>query len=243
MNRALAAEWAKARTIRSTVGCLAGASVLVPVLAAFVGATGSLQPDDTVAGGSLTGVAVAQLLVGVFGTLVVTSEHTAGTVGLTYLAEPRRPRVLAAKALLVAAVTVPAGLVACATAYAVGAALLDGYPRGDLAQALVGVPLCLAVSAVGGLALGAVVRRTAGAIAVLAAIVLVPPVVGPLLGGLRPWLVGATPPATLAKLSQTSDATAGAMGTLGGWPSLAALAAVTLAGLALAARVVDRRDA
>ena len=51
----LASEWAKFRTVRSTRWTLAAMAAFVLGIAVFVGATSSLQPDDTVLGGSLTG--------------------------------------------------------------------------------------------------------------------------------------------------------------------------------------------
>lgn len=43
------------------------ASALIPVFAVFVGLTGSLQPDDTILGGSLTGATVAQMVAAAVG--------------------------------------------------------------------------------------------------------------------------------------------------------------------------------
>jgi ABC-2 type transport system permease protein len=211
----------------------------------FVGLTGSLQPDDTELGGSLTGVVVAQLLVGVFGILVVSTEYTTGTIRLTLTACPRRRAVLAAKALVVVALTLPVGLAGATLAYVVGRALLPSgaHPPGDPWPALAGVALCLAATALVGLALGTVVRRTAGAVGALVAVTLLPTLVGPLFGGLQRWVVGATPTATLQKLTQTSDASPDVVGSLGAWPSLAAYGGLALVALAVAGTLLDRRDA
>jgi ABC-type transport system involved in multi-copper enzyme maturation permease subunit len=240
-----ASEWAKLATIRSTRWTLAAAGLVTPVLAVFVGLTGSLQPDDTELGGSLTGVVLAQLLVGVFGILVVSTEYTTGTIRLTLTACPRRRAVLAAKALVVVALTLPVGLAGATVAYVVGRALLPPgtHPPGDPWPALAGVALCLAATALVGLALGTAVRRTAGAVGALVALTLLPPLVGPLFGSLQRWVVGATPTATLQKLTQTSDASPDAVGSLGAWPSLAAYGGLALVALAVAGTLLGHRDA
>jgi len=240
-----ASEWAKLRTIRSTRGTLLAFALAPPVLAVVVGLTESLQPDDTVLGGSLTGATLAQLLAGVVGILVVSTEYTTGTVRLTFAACPRRTTVLVAKALVLVALALPIGLAACALAYGLGAAILPSgtYATGRPLPDLVGVAACLAVTALVGLALGTIVRRTAGAVGALVGVTLLPSLVGPLFGDLQPWVVGGTPTATLEKLTQTSDAAPDVVGGLGPWPSLAAFAGLTLVLLAVARSLLERRDA
>jgi hypothetical protein len=53
--QALAAEWTKLRTVRSALWTLAAMVASVLGIAVFVGATGSLQPDDTVLGAASPG--------------------------------------------------------------------------------------------------------------------------------------------------------------------------------------------
>ena len=242
LRSAVAAEWIKLRSIRSTCWALVGMAVVVPALAVFVGVTGSLQPDDTVLGGSLTGVVLGQLAAAILGALVVTTEHGT-TMRTTFTACPRRTTVLAAKAVTVAAVVFPVSLVACTGAVLLGDRLIDGDHRpGEPMPALLGIAACLTVSALLGLAVGAVARQSAGAVTAVIGIVLLPSMLGPLFGDLQRWVVGAAPSATLQKLTQTSDATADVVGSLGAWPSLAAFVAVTLAALLVARRLTERRD-
>ncbi|MFF9684387.1 hypothetical protein ACF1E6_33030 [Streptomyces bacillaris] len=66
-SQALSYEWIKFRSVRSTVWTTAATAVLPVLGAVFVAATGSLQPDDTVLGGSLTLSVVAQMLAAVVG--------------------------------------------------------------------------------------------------------------------------------------------------------------------------------
>lgn len=242
-REALAFEWTKFASLRSTVWTTATAALVTVLGAVFVGLTGSLQPDDTVLGGSLTLSVVALMAAGVVGALTVSGEYASGTIAATLAATPRRGRVLAAKATLLAGVLYGLGLAACTVAYLLGDAVLDGsYAQGEPLPALFGVAALFSVVGVLGLAIGTVVRHAAGAVAAVVAVLLLPSLFGPLLGGLRPWVAGASPTAALEKLTQTSDATPDTVGTLGPWPSLALVTAYTAVALAGAALVLRRRD-
>ncbi len=243
MSGALAGEVRKLLTVRALWGTLAASGLVTVAIAVFVGLTGSLQPDDTVLGGSLTGVVVAQLLAGVLGALVMTSEQGTGTLAATVTAVPRRTTVLAAKAVVAATTVTIVGLAASVVAVAVGAVLIDGgHPAGSAFPALLGVALGLGTAAVLGLAVGTLFRHTGGAVAAVIGIVLLPPLLGPLFGDLQPWVVGLSPATSLQKMTQSSDASAEVAGSLGPWPSLAAVAAVALVLLSAAGRSFGRRD-
>ncbi|MEU3578807.1 ABC transporter permease subunit [Streptomyces globisporus] len=241
-SQALAYEWIKFRSVRSTVWTTV-ATALLPVLGAvFVAATGSLQSDDTVLGGSLTLSVVAQMLAAVVGALVMTGEYSSGTIRTTFAARPRRSTVLAAKAALVAGVMYVLALASCTLAYLVGDALMpEGrYAQGEPLPALFGIAASFAVAAVLGLAVGTLVRHSAGAVTTVIGLLLLPSLFGPLFGDAERWIAGLSPTAALEKLIQTSDAAADTVGSLGPWPSLLLVAAYTTA-LALEALVLLRR--
>ena len=244
-REALASEWTKLCTVRSTVCTVAVLAVLTPAIAVFVGLTGSLQPDDTVLGGSLTGATVAQLAAAVLGVLVVSPEYGTGLVRTTLAACPRRSTVLGAKAMLVAAVTSVVAAGGCTLAYGIGAALLagGGHRQGEPVPAVPGVALSIALVGMLGVAFGAILRSAAGGISTVFAIMLVPPLLGPLFGDWQGWVVGATPAAAVQKLAQSSDASADVAGSLGAWPSLALAAGYTAAALAAAGWLLRTRDA
>ncbi|MEI5033416.1 hypothetical protein RB201_12965 [Streptomyces sp. S1A(2023)] len=153
-REALAYEWIKFRSVRSTVWTTAATAVLPVIGAVFIAATGSLQPDDTVLGGSLTLSVVAQMLAAVVGALVASGEYSSGTIRTTFAACPRRGTVLAAKATLVAGVMYPLALASCTAGYLVGGAMLpEGrYAQGEPLPALFGIAASFAVAAVLGLA-------------------------------------------------------------------------------------------
>jgi signal transduction histidine kinase len=102
-REALASEWTKIRTVRSTVWTLVVMAALTIAFAVFVGFTKSLQPDDTILGGSLTGAVSGLIAAGVFGVLAISGEYGTGLIRATLTACPRRVTVLAAKTAVVAA--------------------------------------------------------------------------------------------------------------------------------------------
>jgi ABC-2 type transport system permease protein len=243
-RRAVVAEAVKLTSTRSLRWTYLAFVLVTPVLALFVGVTGSLQPDDTVLGGSLTGAPLAQLVAAAFGAVVVTGEYSTGTIRPTFAAMPRRGTVLVAKASVVAAAVVAAGLASAAAAHLVGTVLLSGddYAAGDPFPALVGVAVSFAALAVLGVAVGALLRHSAGAVAAVVGVVLVPGLVAPVFGDVQRWIAGASPTAALEKMTQTSDAAPEVVGSLGAWPSLALVAAYTVASVAAAAAVLRTRD-
>ncbi|MFD7511299.1 ABC transporter permease [Streptomyces sp. NPDC059853] len=240
---ALAYEWIKFRSVRSTVWTTAVAAVLPVPGAAFVAATGSLQPDDTVLGGSLTLTVPAMMLAAVVGALVMSGEYGHGTLCTSFAAVPRRGMVLAAKAVLVAGVLYVLALPAVTCAYLVGDAMLEeGYAQGEPMPALLGVAAAFSVAGLLGLAAGTLLRHAAGAVTTVLAVLLLPAMFGPLFGDAQRWVAGMSPTAALEKLIQSSDATAEAVGSLGAWPSLLLVTGYAALALTAAAALLRRRD-
>jgi ABC-type transport system involved in multi-copper enzyme maturation permease subunit len=237
-------EWVKLASTPSLLWPVIVMGLAVPVLSVVVAATGSIQPDDTILGGSLTGAAIGQVIAGAVGALTVTGEHASGTIRTTLVAMPRRTVVFTAKAVVVAAATVPTALAAGTAAFLIGVAMLGGAGRvtGHPWPAVLGFALAIGFAGLLGLAIGSVLRHSAGAVAAVVGLVVVPSLFGPLFGGLQPWIVGASPSVTLQKLAQSSDAAPELVGSLGGWASLAVMAIYTAVALAAAGRIFDRRD-
>ena len=176
-------EWIKLRTLRSVKWAL---------LFALAGMTGigiaagfnTRNPRGDVTNNILAGLALGQLVFAVLGVLVVTSEYSSGTILATLAAIPRRPLVLAAKASVFGVVALAAGELASFACFLAGTAFIRaGVPHPALSQPTVlravvmsGAYLCLI--GLTGLALGAIVRHGAAAIAVLFALVFVAPLAG-----------------------------------------------------------------
>src|SRR6185437_12041375 len=104
-------EWRKLRTVRSTWWILALFAAGVLGYATLVGAGGPTQPDPNYdpTNNVLQGLLFGQLTLGILGALTLSSEFGTGSIGATFAAVPRRGRVLAAKAAVLAAVTLVAG--------------------------------------------------------------------------------------------------------------------------------------
>jgi ABC-2 type transport system permease protein len=238
-------EWTKFVTLRSNIVLAVVLALMLPLFAVIVAATESLQADDTILGASLLGGAViAQVLAVALGATTVTGEFRSGMIRTTLTASPRRLVVLAAKATIAAAITLAVTLPSAVVAFATGVAMLDGdrYARGQPFPALLGVVLALTSIAVLGVAIGAVVRHSAGAVAAGVGVVLLPGLLAPMLGDYERWLGGASLNGVMQKMTQSSDATNGAVGRLGAWPSLGVVAAYTVAAVGVAVPVLRRRD-
>jgi ABC-2 type transport system permease protein len=244
LRQALTAEWTKIRTVRSTIWTLATMAVATVGIAVLVAATRSLQHDDTIFGGSLGNAVPGQIAAGAFGVLVVCGEYGTGTIRATFAACPRRLTVLAAKTLVVASLVFVVAFAAALCAYQAATVMLSGqgYLPGKPMPALLGIALSYASVAVLGVALGIALRHAAAAITAVTGILLLPTLLGPLLGSWQPWTAGASPVAALQKLAQTSDATPDTLGHLGAWPTLWLVCSYSVAALMVSAWLLRTRD-
>lgn len=193
----LRSEWVKLRSVRSsTTTIAAGAGVLLLIgliSAAIMGGlvTGIGDGPDAVAdpaGATLQGVLLAQLVLGVLGVLVITSEYATGLIRTTFTAVPRRLPVLWAKAAVVAAVTFPTMLAAALVTFFVGQVFIGNgggatAALGDpgVLRAIVGTAGYLSGIALLGLAVGTLLRSTAAGISTLFGVVFLLPGLGALL--------------------------------------------------------------
>ena len=210
--RVVAAEVRKTFSLRSTWWTLGVAVVLQVGTAALMGlaaraASSGEGKGPRGAGFSLDasqvagiGLEFSQLAVVALAVLMITSEYSSGQIRVSLAAVPRRTPVLAAKALVLSVVVAVLGAVG--GSLSVGAALLIGgdnvelaLPGAETARILAGGPLYLVGIALLSLAVGALMRNSAGAIATLMAfIVVVQNVIGMILWKplqiISPWLPG-----------------------------------------------------
>jgi ABC-type transport system involved in multi-copper enzyme maturation permease subunit len=197
----------------------------------------------------------------VVATMFITAEYRRGLIRTTFAASPRRSRVLADKAIVAAAVSFAAGLVAAAVAIPLNSHVLRAngnylYPVNLLTQVrlAVGTAAMLAVAAVLALALGAMLRRSAIAATVVIAAVILPfllAVTNVLPASAENWLMRLAPAAgfavqqTIPNYPQVSNVCAVAQGCypLVPWAGFAVLCAWAAAAMGLALVLLRRRDA
>jgi ABC-type transport system involved in multi-copper enzyme maturation permease subunit len=190
------------------------------------------------------GTSIAALFAALLGALSITSEHRHGTIRPTFLATPRRERVIAAKAAVSALAGLGVGLLAAALTAGVEAAGLAArgvhiaLDAGEYAQLLAGGALAGALFAAIGVGVGAVVRNQVPALVGLCVWLLF---VEPLLLGDVPSAAKFAPEASAGAIagaiqSQISDSLVA--------PALGVLLLVVYAALAGAAGAIaiTRRD-
>jgi ABC-2 type transport system permease protein len=179
----LASEWTKLRSVRSTYWALivaAVVSVAGSALAALPASKGA-PLSDPVAFSFIGWAEYPVLAVGILGVLTFTSECATGQIRTTFTAVPRRLAVLAAKTAVVAALALVFGELLAVASFSLTQAILSRHGRG-VALSHPGVPgavlaagfVLVVVVAVTGVGLGAAIRHTAGAIAVLPVVFYLP---------------------------------------------------------------------
>jgi hypothetical protein len=197
----LLGEWTKIRSVRSTIWSLI---VLVVVSLGFTALFAALtaanwngpraaprdatilaDPVNSILG---TGIGLGQLAVCVLGALIMTTEYSTGVIRASLLAVPRRIPMLAAKAVVFAALIFVVGEIVTFGSFFLGSAILHSHVAVSLGQpgvarAVIGTGLALTVLGLFAMAIGALIRHTAGAIATVIGVVLVLPILTGLLPG------------------------------------------------------------
>jgi len=250
-------EWTKLRTVRSTWWTLLVTAASMVGLGALFAARygiGPISPADRAvfdpAAYSLSGFFLAQLAVGVLGVLAITGEYATGSIRTTLAATPQRLSGLAAKAVVLAAVTALVGIASSLAAFLVGQAILAnkglqahlGGP--GVLRSVVGALLYLAVLGLLALGLGTLIRSTVGATAVVVGLVFIlPGIVGALPSS---WEYTITPylpsDAGQALIGRTKFAPQG-LHLLPPWTGFAVVCAYAALSLLAAAVILSRRDA
>lgn len=238
-----------------TAFTVSGSGDIAPLVAG-PGAAGPTSTFDQ----PLAGLFLGLIAVMVVGAMFFTVEYRRGLIRTTLAADPRRGRVLAAKAVVAAAVAFVAGLAAAILAISIG--LPEQRNEGNYilpvstlteVRVIVGTAALAALAAVLAVALGAMLRRSAAAVtAALVAIVLpflLSVTVLPASAG--EWLMRLTPAAGFAieqsipNYPQVTSVFSPAQGSypLSPWAGFAVLCAWVAVALAGAYLLLRRRDA
>ncbi|WP_084529147.1 ABC transporter permease [Nocardia crassostreae] len=240
-----ASELIKIRSSRALWLLPTLALLIGPLTAGVVGLSNSLETTDTVIGGAFTAMTLPIALIGAWGALVMSTEYTSGTIRSVLAATPQRDALFAAKVLVTGGISTLVGALATTLTYLVGVLAIDGskYAAGEPFPGLLGIVAVFPAVALFGLALGFLLRSSAGAVAAVSAHVVLPEAASATaFGELHKLATIQAPSAVVGKLSQSADAAPELIGALGGWPRLAIVVAVTLSVLALARRALHRRD-
>jgi ABC-type transport system involved in multi-copper enzyme maturation permease subunit len=251
--RVVRAEWTKLRALRSTWWCGLSAVVLIVGLGAAVAGSGTPyhvsagNPAATGVSAALLGVLFAQLIIGVVGVLAFSGEYGTGMIRATLAVVPSRLPVLWAKLIVLAGLVLPVTLL-CAVADFFAATAIESSRGGSVIsrtdpgvlRTVVGTSLYLTVVVIIGLALGALLRRTAAALSVFAAVFFVVPIV---VGALPHKITGFAPylPSNAGGVLWGNPLTTAH--ALSPWAGFAVLCGYAVVLTALAAWRLRRRDA
>ena len=253
--RVIRSEWTKLWSLRSTrwtlLVAIVGMAGLGPLVAAVqMNRWFHMSPDDRLhfnaINTGLGGYHFAQLAIGVLGVLVLTGEYSTGQIRSTFMAVPKRLPVLWAKAGTFAAVTFVLMLISGLVAFLFSQSILTQHHvqtslgHAPALRAWVGAALYLAVLGVLALSLGAIVRNTAGGIALFAGLLFVVPGLAAILptstqNAINPYLPSNAGTTILAGVHEAH--------TFSPWGGFALFCGYTVLALVVAAVLLRRRDA
>jgi ABC-type transport system involved in multi-copper enzyme maturation permease subunit len=189
LGGALASEWTKIRTVRSTywtlfallvisIGFTALACYATAHRGTHLGHGAQLGFDPTTR--SLDAVIFfAPLVMMVLGALVMTAEYSTGMIRPSLTAQPRRGTVFIAKGIIFAVVALVVSFITAFAAFFIGQQLLKSTGHyatisdPNVLRAIVGTALYVSVIGLMSYAFGAIIRHTAGTIATMAGVVFV----------------------------------------------------------------------
>ncbi|MFF4716042.1 ABC transporter permease subunit [Streptomyces eurythermus] len=254
LGHALASEWTKIRSVRSTMWTL-GVFVLLVVgigLAAGALVSANSSTSDLDGENPLTlgffGLLLGSICIITLGVLTTASEYGTGMIRTTMTACPSRARVLAAKSIVFFTVAFVITLVASAFVAMVQVSMLEGAgartPSGsEWFKATVGISLYIALLGLLSLLIGSVIRHSAGAITIMIGVVLAPLVIAMFMVAesmqkLRDWLFEYSIPNQLGVFYSNSLTESGPSG----WDPLWIMLGLTAAAYAGTYALLRSRD-
>lgn len=254
----LRAEWTKLRSLRSTVWSLlaaVGLALGITALATSVYTNGYDELDaadraqmnaDPIGLILQPAAGYGGIAVCVLGVMVIASEYSTGMIRATLLAVPRRTPVLAAKAAVFGAVVLIVGELTAFAAFLIGRTIVA--PRVQVTlddpavlRAVAGFGLYLCVLGLVALAIGALIRHVAGAIATTLGVI----VALPTLVSFLPGSAGEHIAAYLPSQAGSQLLSSGSWPTVGpsGWGGFGVMCAEAAVLLLAAWYLLKRRDA
>jgi ABC-type transport system involved in multi-copper enzyme maturation permease subunit len=254
----LRAEWTKIRSVRSTVWSLVAFMVVAIGFSLIIALV--LNTDWNKTGGDAhtrlhtdptsvmygAGLGLGQLALCVLGVIVITSEYTTGAVRSSLLAVPRRLPMLAAKAIVFAVLELVVGAITVFVVFFMFTSIMHDHIVITLGQpgvlgATIGGILYLVVLGLFAMAVGGLIRHTAGAIAtVIGLVIVVPPLVSLIPGTIANHVHGYLPTVAGQLVGQTIQESGDVLSPWQGFGIFCAWTVVLLAGCAV---LLVRRDA
>ncbi|AQS67494.1 ABC transporter permease subunit [Streptomyces pactum] len=186
LGHALASEWTKIKSVRSTMWTLGVFVLLVVGIGLLTGLVVASSSSDLAGESALAlgffGLLLGSICVITLGVLTTASEYGTGMVRTTMTACPSRGRVLAAKGIVFFLVAFVVTLVSVSLVGLLHVALLEGNGAseptgGEWLKGTVGVSLYVALLGLLSLAIGSVIRHSAGAITIMIGALLAPLVI------------------------------------------------------------------
>ncbi|MEU6327806.1 ABC transporter permease [Streptomyces sp. NPDC047049] len=253
LGHALLSEWTKIRSVQSTlwtVGVMILLTVGIGLLTGSViaGHSDTLGPDSPLSYGTF-GMMMGLIPLITLGVLVISSEYGTGMIRTTLTACPPRARILTAKAIVFFVLSfvlalVTTTVVALAQYSMVSGLEIKNVPTGaDWFKATVGVSLFVAMIGLLSLAVGALLRHSAGAITLMIGVYLLPLVLAIFmqaesLKDIQIWLLEYALPSQLGVMFSSNLVNTGPSG----WDPLWIVTGLTAVTLGAAYAVINKRD-
>ncbi|MGW5784059.1 ABC transporter permease subunit [Streptomyces sp. NPDC003757] len=249
---ALASEWTKIKSVRSTMWTLGVFVLLVLGIGMLTGAVVAGSESDLAGESALSlgffGLLLGSMCVITLGVLTTASEYGTGMIRTTMTACPSRGRVLAAKGIVFFLVAFVVTLVSATLVGLAHVTMLEGNgavdPTGsEWLKGTVGVSLYVALLGLLSLAVGSIIRHSAGAITIMVGVLLAPLVIALFmfsesLKDVQQALFEYSIPNQMSIFYANSLSESGPSG----WDPLWILLGVTAAALAAAFVLLEQRD-